>query len=46
MTPVLVKTAAFGIRPAGSGLSGLKLYVVGAPPVLVGTFSGIGTPTV
>jgi hypothetical protein len=48
MTPVLAKMAA-GIEPALSrppGSAALTVYVVGAPPVLVGTFSGIGTPTV
>jgi hypothetical protein len=40
MTPVL----ALRLRPAGR--SGLTLYEVTAPPLLVGLFGGIGVPTV
>jgi hypothetical protein len=48
MMPVLAKMAAGTVpvvsRPPGS--AALTVYEDGAPPVLVGTFSGIGTPTV
>jgi hypothetical protein len=48
MMPVAGPTRAIALvlrrSPAGSG--GLTLYEVGAPPVLVGTSSGIGSPMV
>jgi hypothetical protein len=40
MTPVL----AFRLRPAGR--AGLTLYEVTAPPLLLGLFGVIATPTV
>jgi hypothetical protein len=48
MTPVALSARVIGallsLRPSGS--AGETLYEIGAPPVLVGTSSGIGTPTV
>jgi hypothetical protein len=40
MIPVL------GLRLRPAGRAGLTLYAVAAPPVLVGLFAVIGTPTV